>query len=52
MSVFAGPFAIATATLALGGALKAFEPGDTAHAMRALGLPAGACSCASVGCSR
>ncbi len=41
MSVFAGPFAIATVVLALGGALKGFEPADTAHAMHALGLPGG-----------
>lgn len=39
MTVLAGPFAIATAVLALGGALKALEPADTAHALSALGLP-------------
>jgi hypothetical protein len=41
MSALAGPFAIATAVLALGGALKALEPADTAHALTALGLPGG-----------
>jgi hypothetical protein len=41
MSVLAGPFAIATVVLALGGALKALEPADTAHALTALGLPGG-----------
>ena len=41
MTVLAGPFAIATAVLALGGALKAFDPADTAHALTALGLPGG-----------
>jgi hypothetical protein len=39
MSVLAGPFAIATVVLALGGAFKALEPADTAHALGALGLP-------------
>jgi hypothetical protein len=41
MSVLAGPFAIATVVLALGGALKALEPASTAHALIALGLPGG-----------
>jgi hypothetical protein len=41
MTILAGPFAIATVVLALGGALKAFEPADTAHALAALGLPGG-----------
>jgi len=41
MTTLAGPFAIAAVVLALGGALKAFEPGDTAHALRTLGVPAG-----------
>jgi hypothetical protein len=41
MSVLAGPFAIAAVVLALGGALKALEPGDTAHALRTLGFPVG-----------
>jgi len=41
MTVLAGPFAIATVVLALGGALKAFEPADTANALRALRLPSG-----------
>ena len=40
MSVLAGPFAIAAVVLALGGAFKALEPADTAHALGALGLPA------------
>jgi methylamine utilization protein MauE len=39
MSVLAGPFAIAAAVLALGGALKMLEPADTAHALAALRLP-------------
>jgi hypothetical protein len=33
MTVLAGPFAIATAVLALGGVLKMVEPADTAHAL-------------------
>lgn len=41
MTVLAGPFAIATLVLALGGALKALEPADTANALRALRLPSG-----------
>jgi Methylamine utilisation protein MauE len=41
MTVLAGPFAIATAVLALGGVLKALEPADTAHALTALGFPGG-----------
>jgi hypothetical protein len=41
MSVFAGPFAIVAIVLAVGGVLKAFEPADTANAMRALRLPGG-----------
>jgi hypothetical protein len=41
MSVLAGPFAIATVVLALGGAFKALEPADTAHALGLLGLPSG-----------
>ncbi|MEX1008508.1 MAG: MauE/DoxX family redox-associated membrane protein [Acidimicrobiia bacterium] len=41
MTVLAGPFAIATTVLALGGALKALDPADTAHALTALGLPGG-----------
>lgn len=39
MSILAGPFAIFSALLAVGGALKAVDPGDTAHALGALGLP-------------
>jgi Methylamine utilisation protein MauE len=41
MTVLAGPFAIAALVLALGGALKMLEPGDTAHALRTLGFPSG-----------
>ena len=40
MSVLAGPFAIACALLAVGGALKAVRPGDTANALAALGVRA------------
>ena len=40
MSVLAGPFAIAAVVLALGGAFKALEPADTAHALGVVGLPA------------
>jgi hypothetical protein len=39
MTILAGPFAIATVVLALGGALKAMAPEDTAYALRALRLP-------------
>jgi hypothetical protein len=39
VSVLAGPFAIVTALLVVGGALKTVDPGDTAHALGALGLP-------------
>ena len=39
MSVLAGPFVIASALLALGGAFKAIDPDDTAHALRSLRLP-------------
>jgi hypothetical protein len=35
----AGPFAIAAALLALGGAAKAVQPSDTAGALHTLGLP-------------
>lgn len=38
MSVLAGPFAIAAALLAIGGALKAVRPRDTALALTAVGL--------------
>jgi hypothetical protein len=41
MSVLAGPFAIATIVLALGGASKMLDPRDTAHALRALRVPGG-----------
>jgi uncharacterized membrane protein len=34
-----GPFAIASVLLVVAGALKAVRPHDTAHALRALGLP-------------
>ena len=34
VSVLAGPFVIASALLALGGAFKAIDPDDTAHALR------------------
>jgi hypothetical protein len=36
----AGPFAVAAALLALGGASKAWQPSDTARALGMLGLPA------------
>ncbi|MGH8982925.1 MAG: MauE/DoxX family redox-associated membrane protein [Acidimicrobiia bacterium] len=39
MSALVGPFAIASALLALGGASKAVQPADSAGALRALGLP-------------
>jgi hypothetical protein len=39
MSVLAGPFAIACVLLAGAGALKAGKPGDTANALRAVGIP-------------
>lgn len=38
----AGPFAIAAVLLAVGGALKAARPGDTANALRGVGLPGSA----------
>ena len=38
MSVLAGPFAIACVLLAGAGALKAWHPGDTANALRAVGI--------------
>jgi hypothetical protein len=41
LTVLTGPFTIAAVVLALGGALKALEPADTAHALRALGIPGG-----------
>ena len=39
MTVMAGPFMIAAALLAVGGAMKAARPVDTAHALRGVGLP-------------
>jgi Methylamine utilisation protein MauE len=39
MSVLAGPFAIACVLLAIGGALKAAHPLETANALRAMRLP-------------
>jgi choline-glycine betaine transporter len=39
MSVLAGPFAIACVLLAGAGVLKAWKPGDTANALRAVGAP-------------
>lgn len=38
MSVLAGPFAIATVLLAVGGAAKALRPRDTAQAVTAIGI--------------
>jgi hypothetical protein len=38
MSVLAGPFAIACVLLAGAGALKAWHPGDTANALRTVGV--------------
>jgi Methylamine utilisation protein MauE len=38
VSVLAGPFTIAAALLVIGGGLKAARPGDTAHALSAVGL--------------
>lgn len=38
MSVLAGPFAIACLLLAGAGAMKAWQPGDTANALRAVGV--------------
>ena len=39
MNAAAGPFVIAAALLALAGSLKAVSPGDTANALRGVGLP-------------
>jgi hypothetical protein len=39
VSPAAGPFLIAAALLAVGGALKTARPADTANALRAVGLP-------------
>lgn len=39
MNAAAGPFTIAVALLALGGAFKAASPADTATALRGVGLP-------------
>ncbi len=41
MDVLAGPFIAAAALLVVSGAAKAFSPGDTARALRELGLPTG-----------
>jgi hypothetical protein len=38
MSVIAGPFTIACLLIIVGGVAKAIGPGDTAHALRAVGL--------------
>jgi hypothetical protein len=42
VTIAVGPFVIAAALLAIGGGLKAIEPGDTANALRGVGLPVGA----------
>lgn len=39
MTLLAGPFAIASALLVLGGTMKAYRPTDTANALRGVGLP-------------
>jgi hypothetical protein len=39
VTVLAGPFAIASVLLAIGGAFKALRPGDTANALVAVGVP-------------
>ena len=39
MTIAAGPYAIAAALLAIGGALKLARPADTANALRGLRLP-------------
>lgn len=41
MNPAAGPFAIASLLLAVGGIFKAVRPGDTANALRGVGLPGG-----------
>lgn len=41
MNVLAGPLAIAALLLVAGGVAKARAPGDTARALRAVGIPAG-----------
>ena len=41
MNAATGPFAIAAALLALGGAAKALRPGETANALAAAGVPVG-----------
>jgi hypothetical protein len=41
MNIAAGPFVIAATLLALGGALKALRPIDTANALRGVGVPSG-----------
>lgn len=42
MTIAAGPFVIAATLLVLGGVLKALRPGDTATALRGVGIPTGA----------
>jgi hypothetical protein len=42
MTALAGPEAVVSGLLLFGGAFKAARPGDTARALRALGLPASA----------
>jgi hypothetical protein len=39
VSILAGPFAIAAALLVVGGAFKAVDPADSAHALAVLGVP-------------
>ena len=39
MSALAGPFAIACVLLLGAGVLKAWNPGDTANALRTVGVP-------------
>lgn len=41
MNIAAGPFTIAALLLALGGASKVLDPGDTATALRGAGIPLG-----------
>lgn len=42
MNIAVGPFAIAATLLIVGGSAKAVRPGDTARALRIIGLPASA----------
>jgi hypothetical protein len=41
MTIASGPFVIAAILLVLGGVLKALRPGDTANALRGVGIPMG-----------